>query len=185
MSSSQDPVSAAGSSTDEPVFVVMGKLRKPHGVRGEMVMTVLTEFPELLESGQKVYLGEDFHEQTVRSVRPHRDDLLIAFEGITDRDEVGYYRNTMLFMDEGDFPNLPEDEYYLHDLVGMEVVTDTGQSLGELKEILVTGANDVYLVQKGEEREILIPAIEEVVLEIDFDQGTVLVRPLPGLLDGS
>jgi len=185
MSSSQDPVGSAGSSEDEPVFVVMGKLRKPHGVRGEMVMTVLTEFPELLNNGQNVYLGEEFQEMTIRSVRPHRDDLLIAFEEISDRDEVGYYRNTMLFMKEGEFPELPEDEYYLHDLVGMEVVTDTGQSLGELKEILVTGANDVYLVQKDQGREILIPAIEEVVLDIDFDQGMILIRPLPGLLEDS
>lgn len=185
MSSNQAPVGSAGSSEDEPVFVVMGKLRKPHGVRGEMVMTVLTDFPELLKNGQNVYLGEEFQKMTVRSVRPHRDDLLIAFEEISDRDEVGYFRNTMLFMKEGEFPELPEDEYYLHDLVGMEVVTDTGQSLGELKEILVTGANDVYLVQKDQGREILIPAIEEVVLEIDFDQGTILIRPLPGLLQDS
>lgn len=182
MNFEQDADMTEGSSSGDPVFILMGKLRKPHGVRGEMVMSVLTDIPELLAPGAKVYLGEEFQPRSIRSVRPHREDLLIAFEGITDRDEVGFYRNTMLYMEEGDFPELPGDEFYLHDLVGMDVVTDTGQLLGELQEILITGANDVYLVQDKEGVEFLIPAIDDVVLDIDFEQNTILIHPLDGLL---
>lgn len=176
--SSIDP----GSSADEPVLILMGKLRKPHGIRGEMVMTVLTDFPELLEPDQVVMIGDQQDQLVIRSVRGHRDDLLIAFKGYFDRDEIGVYRNTLLFMKEEDFPELSEDEFYFHDLVGLRVITDEGQFLGTLKEILITGANDVYLVQQGEDREILLPATDEVILAIDLEEEVITVHLLPGLL---
>jgi len=183
MNPSPNPGASPGSSSDEPVFIVMGKLRKPHGVRGEMVTTVLTDFPEMLEPGQQVYVGEAQVPLVIRSVRWHRDDMLIGFEGYQDRDEIGIYRNHLIFLPESDFPELPEEEFYFHDLIGLEVITDQGQRLGRLKEILVTGANDVYLVQKDDQKEILLPATEEVILDIDLDEGRILVHLLPGLID--
>lgn len=182
MSFEHDPNKDPGSSADEPVLILMGKLRKPHGIRGEMVLTVLTDFPELLKPGQMVMLGDQQDQLVIRSVRWHRDDLLIAFEDYFDRDEIGVYRNTLLFMEEEDFPELPEDEFYIHDLVGLRVKTDEGQLLGTLKEILITGANDVYLVQQGEDREILLPATDQVILDIDLEEEVITVHLLPGLL---
>jgi 16S rRNA processing protein RimM len=176
--------SDSGSPTGAaPDFVVVGKLRKPHGIRGEMVMTVVTDFPELLSPGRQVFVGEDYGPLTVRSVRWHRNDILIAFEEYEDRDRVGVYRNHYLFMRAEDLPALPEDEYYLHELIGLDVVSDAGQRLGTVKDILVTGANDVYVVEREGRKDILLPAIEEVILEIIPEEGIMKVRLLPGLVE--
>ena len=82
-----------------------------------------------------------------------------------------------------DIPDLPEGDYYIHQLVGLEVITDQGQILGTIKEIIITGANDVYLIESAEGEEILIPAIDQVVLDINQEEGKVLVHIIPGLLD--
>lgn len=178
-----NPRNAGSSSEDEPLFVVVGKLRKPHGVRGEMVMTVATDFPELLSPGQEVYVGEDYHPLTIKGVRWHRDDILIAFEGFADRDEVGIYRNHLLFMRAEDLPPLPEDEIYFYEVVGLQVITDAGKDLGRISEVLVTGANEVYVVEREGQKDILLPATEEVVLKILPEEGIMKVHLLSGLID--
>lgn len=182
--SGRKQTAVTGSSPEDgPFFVVMGKLRKPHGIRGEMVMTVLTDFPDLLDPGQEVFVGEDYQPLTVRSVRWHRDDILIAFEEYEDRDLVGVHRNRLLFLAVEELPELPEEEYFFHEMIGLKVVTDTGRELGTLAEILDTGANDVYVVQQEGKGDILLPATEEVILEIDLEENKMTVHLLPGLVE--
>ncbi len=188
MSERQDSNSASinpgSSNSDEPVYLLVGKLHKPHGVRGEMRMSVWTDFPERLEPGQTVYIGADYIPQVISSTRSHNDLLLIAFEGITDRDEVGLYRNFEVFVDAEDLPELEDGEIYLHELVGMQVILeDENEVLGELTGIIETGANDVYVITKEDGKEVLIPAIDEVILSIGLEENEILIRPLPGLLD--
>lgn len=172
-----------GTTEGTPGFVVVGKLRKPHGVRGEMVMTVATDYPELLSPPRQVFVGEEYQPFTVRSVRWHRDDILIAFEGIEDRDQVGVYRNHLLFMRADDLPDLSEEEFYIHELIGLDVVSDAGRNLGTVREILATGANDVYVVKREGRKEILLPATEEVILEILPEENLLKVHLLPGLVE--
>jgi 16S rRNA processing protein RimM len=171
------------SSIDEPVFVVIGKIRKPHGIRGEIRMSVFTDFSDLIEPGLIIYLGERYRPCTIKSLRWHGGDLLIALKEFPDRTAVEIFRNVMVYMKAEDTPELPEGEYYLHQLVGLDVITDQGERLGTIKEIILTGANDVYLIDTDIGKDILIPAIEEVVLEIDHEEGFVLVHIIPGLLD--
>jgi len=171
------------SSSDEPVFVVIGKFRKPHGIRGEVRMTVLTDFPDLIEIGQKVYAGQKYQAYKIKSLRWHGGDLLVSLEGMLDRTAVEIFRNIMIYMKSEDMPAPPEGEYYLHQLVGIDVVTDQGKNLGRLKEVILTGANDVYLVDSPEGKEILLPAIEEVILEINLEDRIMLVHIIPGLLE--
>lgn len=171
------------SSEDGPFFVVAGKLRKPHGIRGEMVMTVFTDFPELLEPGREVYVGETQRPLTVRSVRWHKDDILIAFEEYEDRDLVGVHRNQLLFITVEDLPELPEEEYFFHEVIGLDVITEAGHHLGVLREILATGANDVYVVEREGKRDLLLPATEEVILDVDLEQKKMIVHLLPGLVE--
>ena len=170
-------------SNDEPVFVIIGKFRRPHGIKGEIVMSVLTDFPELIHQGQMVYVGERHTPYEVKSVRWHGGDLLVALEELPDRTAVEIFRNIMVYLKAEDIPELPEGEYFIHQLVGLDVLTDQGQALGKIKEVLITGANDVYLVESEEGKEILLPAIEQVVLDIDHESGKVIVHILPGLLD--
>jgi 16S rRNA processing protein RimM len=171
------------SPKDEPVFIVIGKFRRPHGIRGEIVMTVLTDFPELISPGKKVFVGEQHYPYLVKTTRWHGADLLVSLEELPDRTAVEIFRNIMVYMKAEDIPDLPEGDYYIHQLVGLEVITDQDQILGTIKEIIITGANDVYLIESAQGEEILIPAIDQVVLDINQEEGKVLVHIIPGLLD--
>jgi 16S rRNA processing protein RimM len=171
------------SPADEPVFVVIGKFRKPHGIQGEIRMSVLTESPELLSPGKKIYVGPRYQGYTIKALRWHGGDLLVSLEELPDRTAVEIFRNVIVSVKGDDIPELPEGEYYLHQLVGMEVVTDEDEVLGILQEVLITGANDVYLVKTPAGKELLLPAIDDVVREINIEKGLVRVHLIAGLLD--
>ena len=99
------------SSKGEPVFVVIGKFRRPHGIKGELVMTVLTDFPDLVQPGQTIYLGEGYTPYQVKSTRWHGGDLLVALEELPDRTAVEIFRNIMVYMKADEAPELPEGEF--------------------------------------------------------------------------
>lgn len=170
-------------NTGEPEFLVIGKLRRPHGVRGEMLMSVLTDFPEWLQPGVQVYCGEDHNPISIRSVRWHREDMLIAFEEYADREKVGALRNQLLHVRAEEIPVLEEGEYYQHQILGLRVIRDEDDLvIGTVEKIIETGSNDVLLVRGENEDEILIPDIRSVVLHIDIKQGEMRVHLPPGLL---
>jgi 16S rRNA processing protein RimM len=161
----------------EPVYLAVGFLRRPHGVNGEILMSVLTDFPERLYPGMKVFAGNSYDPFIVRSLRQHDRGALIAFEGLMDCDVVTPLRNKTLFIQANKLPELPNGEYYFHQLLGISVLDETGKNLGSLVEILETGANDVYLVKDSDGQEILLPAIDSVILKIDVDKREMTVRP--------
>ncbi len=174
----------AGSQKQRgPAFLAIGKLRRPHGVRGEMVMSVWTDFPERLLPGVMLYVGEAHAPLTIRSVRWHRNDILIAFEEYADRDQVGVLRNQVAYVRADDRPPLPEGEFYLHQLLGLRVVRDEDdQFLGKVEEIIETGSNDVLIVRMPDGKELLLPDIPSVVLDISLERDEMRVHLLPGLL---
>ena len=104
--------------------------------------------------------------------------MLISFDGIETREEAGEYRNQMVYVEADALPELPEGEFYHHELIGLRVENEAGQALGVLEQVLVTGANDVYVVRTGDDQELLLPVIHDVVLEIDPENGKVVVRPM-------
>jgi len=166
----------------EPDFLVVGKLRRTHGLHGELLMEVLTDFPERLEPGESVYVGEEHRKLHIRSRRFHNQFLLLAFDGYHDPESAAELRNQMVFVLASNRPPLPEGEYYHHQILGLRVVSDEGQNLGTLSQILETGANDVYVVLPQDGPELLLPAIESVILDIDLENGEMLVHLLPGML---
>jgi 16S rRNA processing protein RimM len=174
--------SASPPGDGEPVYLVIGKLRRPHGIHGEMLMDIITDFPERIKAGILVFVGPQYQERIIRSARPNAGTMLIAFEGFDNPDEVGVLRNNYLYVRASDRPPLPEGEYYHHQLLGLPVVTDEGQKLGVLTEILENAANDVYLVKPDFGPEILLPAIDSVILDIDLQKGEIRVHLLAGLL---
>lgn len=173
---------AGSPNTGEPVFLAVGKLRRPHALRGEVLMDVLTDFPERLQPGVVVYVGEEHLPIRIRSRRDHGRAMLIAFEGYDDRDSIGVFRNHFLYVRSDDRPALPEGDYYHHQLLGLSIRSDDGLLLGVLSKILITGANDVYVVSADTGPDILIPAIDSVVLDVNLEQGEMLVHLLPGLM---
>jgi 16S rRNA processing protein RimM len=174
--------SAGSPDKGEPVFLVIGKLRRPHGLHGDMLMEVLTDFSDRLETGAEVYIGEEYEPRKIQRCRWHGKLIRIAFEGLDDREAVGEYRNTFVYVHSTDSPTLPEGEYYHHELIGLRVVDEDGENLGIVDQILETGANDVLLIMDDMDQEILLPFIDPVILGIDLDLGEIRVHILPGLL---
>lgn len=171
-------------NSGEPEFVAVGQLRRPHGVKGEIRMSVWTDFPERLKAGTNVFIKRKEEPLQVRSTRWHGSDLLISFEEFTTREDVGTLRNEILLVPAKELPPLPSGEIYIHELIGMEVFdVDTELSLGTVAEIIETGANDVFIVRNHQGGEILLPDIEDVVLAIHSDKREIQVRLLPGLVD--
>jgi len=172
---------AGSPSKGEPLFLVVGKLRRPHGLRGEVRMEVITDFPERLLPGIVVYLGDDLQPIRIHSRRQHNKLLLIAFEGITNPEAAGALRNQLIYVRADDRPPLPEGEFYQHQLLGLNVVSHQGEQLGKLVEILETGANDVYIVRPEVGPDLLLPATDEVIIDVNLETGWMTVRLLPGL----
>jgi 16S rRNA processing protein RimM len=173
---------AGSPSSGEPVFLAVGKLGRPHGVRGEIFLHILTDFPERLIPGVKVFLGPDYQPVEIIGQRWHRNALLLTLAGYRTPEAVAELTNQYLYVRAEDRPALPEGEYYHHEMIGLQVVDEHKQLLGTLSQILETGANDVYVVIPPQGAEILLPAIEDVILEINLDQRQMVVRLLPGLL---
>lgn len=172
-----------GSPRGEPDYLTVGFIRRPHGVRGELVMDVHTDFPERLRKGTKVFLGEEHKPAKLASARPHGTSLLVAFQGLDTPEKAGVLRNTWIYVAAADRPPLPEGQIYRHQAIGLRVVTDEGRELGTLAEIFETGANNVYVVKTADDKEILLPVIPDVVLGIDLEKGEIKVHLLDGLLD--
>ncbi len=157
----KDPQQGTGSpEPGEPVFVVVGKLRRAHGVKGEMLMDVTTDFPERLRPKSTVYVGEQHEPLVIETIRWQNRAILIAFVGFNDCDVVARLRNQYVYRKVSELPRLPEGEYYYHELIDLRVVDEQGQELGILTEILETGANDVYVVKDADGKEILLPVVE-------------------------
>lgn len=176
------PASAgSGSPTGEPVYLAVGFLRRPHGVHGEIIMDIHTDFPERLTARTKVFVGEEYQPMRISSTRPHGTALLVSFNGLTSPEAVGRHRNQWVYVRTADRPPLAAGEYYQHQLIGLRVVTDEGRELGTLVEIMQTGANDVYVVRAEDGKEILLPAIPDVVLGIDLPDKEIRVHLLKGL----
>ncbi len=167
----------------EPEFVQVGYLHKAHGLKGEMVMSIQTDFPERLQEGAVVYLRDGIYDaHKVTSIRHHSRGRLISFEGFTVREELDVLRNAEVFVHKDDIPDLDEGELYLHQIVGLNVITDNGEELGKVVDIIETGANNVFVVRNESEKEVLVPDIDDVVLEINLDSEKVLIHIIDGLI---
>ncbi len=162
-------------------YLVVGKLRRPHGVHGEILMDVTTDFPERLKPGIVLYVGPQYRPVKLRSARTHGNAMLVAFDEFHTPEEVGELRNQLLYVRSKDRPRLEEGEYYHHQLLNLRVVDEEGQPLGMVSDILETGANDVIVVRPENGPELLLPVTDEVVLDIGLEKGEIRVHILPGL----
>jgi 16S rRNA processing protein RimM len=172
-------VNNAGSEEiNEPAFLVLGKLRKAHGVYGEITMEIYTEMLELLDPGRIVLIGETHLAYTILTTRWKQDLLLVKFKNIQDRTQVSKLTNQLVFVKSSDLPPLSDEEVYYHQLIGLQVYDVENQYLGILKEILQTGANDVYIIQDGLGNEVLIPAVEDMILDINLEMKEMIVSKM-------
>ncbi len=169
--------------------LAVGRILRPHGLRGEVKVQLHTDFPERFAPGQSLLLGPNLEPVTIAASRPHQGQMLVRFHGIQDRTGAEALQGEWLYIPEEAAQELAEDTYYIHQLLGLEVRTEEGQVLGELVDVIVTGANDVYVVRPApginRGRELLIPAIAQVVRSVDIQARVLTVRLMPGLLEES
>jgi 16S rRNA processing protein RimM len=168
-------------ASESPTFLVVGMLRRPHGVRGEMIMDVMTDFPERIQPGLLVFAGESYQPLHVRRCRGYANGLLVLFEEINDSEAAGLWRNALISIKTDTVPDLPEGEYYHHQVLGLRVVSDTGLELGKVTRILETGAHDVCIVRSEAGRELLIPMVDQFILQIDLAAGLMRVHLIEGM----
>jgi len=171
---------------DPPPFLLLGRVLRPHGVRGELRLELITAYPERIREGDRVFLGTDpedprhVEQHRVARVRRHQQYLILQLEGIDDRDAAEAYRDYYVMVPLDEAVPLEEGEFYLFQALGLDVVTDEGELLGQISDVIETGANDVYVVH-GPSGEILLPDIEECILKVDIAANQMTVHLLEGL----
>lgn len=183
MKSVQDPNSSnPNQSSDSPgqgesVFVLVGKIRRPHGVEGELLVDSYSDFPERFKTGNTVLVGKKLQPMKIKTRRNTTGGMLITFRDVDTPEAAGEFRNQMVYVDRNTLPPLPEGEYYHFQLIGLRVLTEDGKMVGVLNEVITTGANDVYVVVDEEGKESLFPALETVILSVNLDEMKMVVRP--------
>jgi 16S rRNA processing protein RimM len=169
-----------------PAYLVVGRIGRAHGVRGELRLEILTDFPDRFAVGERFFIGPQDATSpdpvVLESVRQHRGRLLVRFDIADDRTEAQPLVGQCLLVPSGEARPLGPDRFYHHDLIGLEVVTDSGESIGRVASILETGSADVLRVHQGE-RQHLVPMIGDIIREIDLTGRRLVITPLPGLLD--
>ncbi len=165
----------------------VGKIVNTHGIKGEVRVISKTDFPEERYSkGSKLFLfmpnANEPIELVVASHRTHKNFDLLTFEGCDNINDVEKMKGGILKVHESQLGQLGEDEYYFHQIIGCTVLTTTGEEIGEVKEILTPGANDVWVVKGKNGKDILIPYIEPVVKKVDIQDRVITIEPMEGLL---
>jgi 16S rRNA processing protein RimM len=166
-------------------LIQIGRVAATHGVRGQLRITTYSGHFDSLLSADSVILKEPSGKvgtYAVSAAVVHGRKLLLALAGLSDINKVLHLVGSELYLRLDQLPATGEGEYYWHELIGLRVVTAAGEPLGVLQSIIETGSNDVYVV-KAADRELLIPALEDIVTAIDLTAGTMTVTPVPGLFD--
>jgi 16S rRNA processing protein RimM len=168
-------------------YLAVGQIAGAHGLYGELKVEAYSDFPDRFAPGATLFLGEDLEKVQVMSMRPHKSNLLVRLEEIGDRNEAEEVRGLWLYVREADAGALEEGQYWIHDIIGLQVVTEDGVQIGTVTDVMATGANDVYVVRPAAEinqgRDVLLPAIADVVERVDLEQRIMVIHLLEGLID--
>lgn len=167
---------------DNDTDILIGKIVAPFGVRGEVKLVAHTDFPERMAAGREITIKTSDGQRKVMRIErsdPNKGGYTVKFPGVDTRNDAEALRGAEVVIDESELAGLPEDAFYVFDLMGLRVVTDDGREQGEITEILQGGANDVYVTSTG----LCIPALKWVVVKVDLENKVMTIHPVPGLLD--
>lgn len=169
---------------DAPERIVVGRIVKPHGIKGEVVVEVHSDSPERFARGSAVDAGDpdgsDLERLTVRKTRDDRGRLLVTFDEVSDRSGAERLHGTLLSIPAGDVAPLAEGEYYDWQLQGLPVEDEEGNVLGTLVRVDRGPASDLWIVD-ADGAEVMVPAVEEFVRDVDLGAGKIVISPIPGL----
>ena len=162
----------------------VGVISSTHGVRGEVKVFPTTDDVTRFRQLKKVYLdtGREMLPLEIQNVKFFKQFAILKFKGIDNINDIEKYRGKSLMIDREDAVDLEEDEYFIADMIGMKVCTEDGSEFGTLKDVMETGANDVYIIDSLEHGEVLIPAIRECILDVDMDEERMTIHLMEGLV---
>ena len=167
-------------------WVTVGQVVALFGVRGELKVRLLTDIPNRFSELDAVYVGQQHTRHVIESVRPYKGEMIILkLANFDDANAAEALRNAELQIPLSKVAKLPPDSYYQHDILGLQVLTLGGKAVGTIVDIIVTGSNDVYVVKTLDGTQQLIPAIKDVIKQIDLIRRTMHIDPISGLLDNS
>ena len=162
----------------------IGQIVNTFGIKGEIKVVPFTDDINRFDDLEKVYVKtrKEAKLYKVENERYHKNMVLLKLEGINNPEDAEMLKNAFLEVDREDAVPLEEGQYFIVDLIGLEVYTDEGKLLGKVDDIYNTGANDIYVVKDELEKQILLPGIEDVIKEVDLDNEKIIVHLIPGLI---
>lgn len=163
----------------------VGVITSPHGIKGEVKVFPTTDDAKRFKELKKVILdtGKEYIPMEIEHVKFFKNMVILKFRGYDNINEIEKYKSRDLLITRDQAVDLEPDEYFITDLIGLTVVSDQGAELGTLKDVLETGANDVYVVAMKDGKELMLPAIGDCILNVDLEQGRMEVHVLEGLMD--
>lgn len=166
------------STREKPQRLTIGRISSPHGVRGEIRVYIYSHFPERIPELPYIYLEGEEQSRAISRARLKDNLAIMRIEGIDSREDADELRGKLVQIDLENAAPLDEGEFYHFEIIGLTAFDEEGNVLGVVKDIIETGANDVYVIKDEEGTETLIPALEDVVPEIDVEGRRMVVRPL-------
>ena len=163
----------------------VGVITSTHGIRGEVKVFPTTDDMNRFKKLKTVILdtGKEHKTLNIESVKFFKNMVILKFKGFDNINDVEMWRQKDLLITRDQAVKLSPDENFIVDLIGLTVITDEGETLGVMQDVLQTGANDVYIVKMAGGKEVLLPAIKDCILNVDLEKGEMLVHVLDGLLD--
>ena len=162
----------------------VGVISSTHGVRGEVKVFPTTDDPARYKKLKKVYLdtGREFRPLEIQGVKFFKQFVIVKFKGIDNINDIEMYKGRSLLVDRKDAVPLKQDEYFIADMVGIDVYTEDGEKFGVLKDVMETGANDVYIIDSLKHGEVLVPAIKQCILGVNIEENRMDIHLMDGLI---
>ncbi len=161
--------------------LLLGKIVRPHSIHGEVKVNLTPEYADAVCDLTHVFLNEDSTPRKILRCRIHQGAALLTLEHVLTRNDAESLRGARVYVLESDLPQRDEGEYYAHELIGARVYNEGEILIGDVVEVMGTGSNDVYVIKKTDQKELLLPAIESVILTLDIPHKRMIVRVPDGL----
>ena len=165
-------------------LLIIGTISSTHGIRGEVKVYPITDDISRFDDLKEVVLdtGREHINLEIEGVKYFKNQAILKFKGIDNINDVEKYKGKDILVTRENAVELKKNEYYITDLIGLRVITDENVKLGHVTDIMKTGANDVYVVETNDKKEILLPAIKECILDIDLDKELIKIHLMDGLI---
>jgi 16S rRNA processing protein RimM len=166
-------------------YLIIGKVSRSFGIGGEIKLVPITDRGERFKELEYLYVreGDGYRGLRIERTRIAGDKVILKLEGVSTREEADQLRHQLLYVDREHAAELEEDSYYYYDILGCTVETTTGENLGVVRDIQNFGSCDIYFVQRTDGEEMLIPAIRDVIADMDLSRKRIVIEPVDGLLE--